>query len=63
MISDFEKNYRPSQLAVYKLSAEDEVAQKKDRWIFPNLMGDEIAKKMPMSFVFTAEFDFFRKGA
>ena len=35
----------------------------KDRWIWTNLMGDELAKKAPMTIVYTTEFDFYKKMA
>ena len=43
--------------------ATDPENQKKDPYIFPNLMGDEIAAKMPMSIVFSTEFDFYLGGS
>ena len=35
----------------------------KDRWIWTNLMGDELAKKVPPTIVYTVEFDFYLKMA
>ena len=50
-------------LQVYELLATDQENQKNDPYIFPNLMGDEIAAKMPMSIVFSTEFDFYLGGS
>lgn len=41
----------------------DEDSQKNDPYIFPNLMGDEVASKMPKSVVFSTEFDFYLGGS
>jgi len=32
-------------------------------WTFPNLMGDELAKKSPLTVIYTTEFDMYRKSA
>jgi len=33
------------------------------RYVWPNLMGDELAKKVPPVILLTTEFDFYRTGA
>ena len=33
-----------------------------DRYLFPNLMGDELAKKAPYTIVYTSEFDYFKQN-
>lgn len=59
----FERSYASAQVASYEFLAKDKDSQKNDKDIFPNLMGDELASKMPPTVVFTSEFDFFRIGS
>jgi len=45
------------------LSKDEPEVMKNDRWIWTNLMGDELAKKVPPTIIYTLEFDFYRRMA
>ena len=45
------------------LAKDDLSIAAKDRYVFPNEMGDELAAKVPHVVVYTGEFDFYRRGA
>ena len=60
---EYRQNYVEINKQVYALMATDAETQKSDPYIFPNLMGDELASKMPNTVVFSTEFDYYLGGS
>lgn len=57
-MNEFDRGFKSIHMGIYNLLADDLNKQINDPYLFPNLMSDSIAKKMPPTFVFTTEFDF-----
>ena len=58
--TEVELESRKGQIEITRLISDDDF---ESYWTFPNLMGDELAKKVPLTVVYTTEFDMYRKMA
>lgn len=50
----------PHQDRIYKWLADDKTDMKNSMWLHPNLMGDDLASRVPPVVIITGEYDFLR---
>ena len=61
MSNPFEVWMAPYLTSIYKLHAKDFQKQQSDPFLYPGRVNDVILEKLPMTAVWTSEFDFYRR--